>query len=126
MSKRIRDEKTVRIQKTDSMRRLIFCEVYVPDIEDAHGHFMAREDVETAAHQFLASGATGNVDYNHDNEVNRGCFVVESFIVRESDPDFTIPGAWVVGIYVGDDELWKKILSGSIVGVSMEAWVTRE
>ena len=118
-------EVPARIAKRDAEKRLIYCEVYVPNVLDAHGHYMTPEDVEEMAHGYLASGATANVDYNHDNVVDRGCYVVESFVARPNDPDFP-PGAWVATIYVGDDERWDKIQRGEITGVSMEAWVYKE
>lgn len=110
-----------KIAKTDVYRRLIYCEVYVPNMIDAHGNYMTEDDVAELAHNYLASGATDHVDYEHDNRVDRGCYVVESFVAREGDPDFA-PHSWVAAIYVGDEEMWGKVLNSEITGVSIEAW----
>lgn len=119
-------EVMAKVRKVAPHRRIVYAIVYAPHAVDAHGDYMEPEDVEQMAHDFLASGATRNVDVQHDNKCDRGCYVVESFIVREGDPDFKEVGAWAAGIYVGDDETWNKVLKGEITGLSMEAWVERE
>lgn len=111
--------------KVEAERRLVYSVVYAPNSVDAHGDYMESEDVEKMAHDFLSTGATRNVDVQHDNKCDRDCYIVESFIARAGDPMFE-RGAWVVGIYVGDDETWKAIKAGEITGLSLEAWVTRD
>ena len=110
-----------RIRKTDDELQIVYGEVYAPNVPDVHGEFMTSVEVRKMAHRFMAKGILKAVDTNHDNELN-GSMVVESFIARNDDPIF-IPDAWVIGMHVPDDIVWKKIKDGEINGFSMEALV---
>ena len=112
---------TVRIQKLDEARRLIYGEVYAPDRLDTHGEFMTAKDIETMAHRFMQLKMSEAIDTNHDNQPN-GSFPVESFIAREGDPDYT-EGAWVLGVKVPDDAIWNAIKAGHLNAYSFEARV---
>ena len=59
-----------RFVKFDVEKRLVYAEVYIPDVEDAHGHSMTRSEIEKMAHGFLKSARTMQIDYNHDNETD--------------------------------------------------------
>lgn len=105
-------------------KRLVFVEAYSPLRPDADGEAMTPEAIEGMAHDYLREGRTRNVDVQHDNRTYPGVAVVQSFIAREDDPVF-IPHSWVVGIHINNDELWAKVLSGEINGVSVEALVQK-
>ena len=70
------------------------------------------------AYGFMQKGITDHIDLNHDG-VHCGAVVVESFIAREGDPDF-IPGSWVVGVHVPDNDTWNLIKTGELNGFSLE------
>jgi len=108
-----------RFVKFDHEKRLVYAEVYLPDVEDAHGHSMTRVEIEKMAHGFMREARTMQIDYNHDNDTNYGCYMVESFIARDGDPDYAA-GAWVGAVFVGSDDLWTKIKNGDITGFSFE------
>jgi hypothetical protein len=112
------------IAKSEGDEQLVYGEVYSPDRPDAQGEFMRREHIQKMAHDFLRSGKMAQIDVLHNNKVVPGCCVVESFIAPEDDKVF-IPGSWVVGVHVGDPDLWGRIKKGEINGFSMEALVTR-
>jgi hypothetical protein len=59
----------------------------------------------------------------HDGKTYEA-FVVESFVARDGDPDF-IPGAWVAGVHVKDEELWGRIRNGELNGFSLEGLALR-
>lgn len=111
--------KAGRFVKFDHEKHLVYAEVYLPDIEDAHGHCMSAEEIEKMAHGFMKNARTTSIDYNHDNNTDYGCYMVESFIARNSDPDY-YPGAWVAAVKVENPELWQKIKDGEITGFSFE------
>lgn len=111
------------IKKTDEELQIVYAEVYVPDVPDAHNEFMSEETIRKMAHGFMAKGFLNQIDTNHDNEVN-GSYVVESFIARKGDPDF-IAGAWVVGVHVPDVAVWGQIKKGELNGFSVEAFVQK-
>jgi hypothetical protein len=108
----------VSFKKSDEKKRIVYGEVYVPDEKDADGNWMTSEMIEKMAHGFMEDLRLTQIDTNHDGDANKGV-VVESFIVRKDDPDFT-EGAWVVGVKVHDKETWKSIEKGEITGFSIE------
>ena len=97
--------------------QIAYAEVYLPNVLDTHKEFMSEETIRKMAHNFLSLGKVSKIDLNHDKE-DTGCLVVESFIVRKGDPDFPVPGSWVLAVKVTDD-LWPKIKSGELGGFSL-------
>jgi Putative phage serine protease XkdF len=115
-----------RITKTaEPERRMIWAEVYAPNRPDVDGEYMTEEDIRTMAYRFVVQKMSDQVDTQHNNKVQKGVRVFESFIARPGDPDF-IPGSWVVGVHVDDDELWAKVKSGELNSFSVEALVTKQ
>ena len=113
----------MKIKKIDDELQVVFGEVYAPNVPDVDGDFMSPQGIQRMAHGFLGAGNVNKIDLQHDNnEVDAA--VVESFLAREGDSDF-IPGSWVVGIHVGDSEIWAKVKSGKLNGFSMEALVVK-
>jgi len=119
-----RIQKSVRITKVDEDQRLVFGEVYAPNVPDTQGDFMTTEEIQKMAHNFMRARRQEKVDEQHNNE-EAGHIIVESFIVRAGDPDFPIPGAWVAGAHIPSDDVWLKVVKGEINGFSMEAIVTK-
>lgn len=102
--------------------RIVFAEVIIPDVPNVYGDFHTRRSVRDFAYGFMINGF--RTDVEHDNIDRAGkVHVVESFIAREGDPDF-IPGAWVVGLYIPDDELWGMVLNNELNGYSYEAYTS--
>lgn len=98
-------------------KRLVYGEVYAPLHVDTDGEAMTADDIEKAAHDFLASGKVAKVDVGHNCEES-GCTVVESFIARKHDPDGFVEGSWVLGVHVAPDELWSEVKAGELNGFS--------
>jgi hypothetical protein len=109
------------IRRTNDDERLIYAEVYAPNTLDTYGEFMLEDDIKKMAHRFMKLDLSKTIDTNHDNIPN-GSHPVESFIARADDPDFT-EGAWVLGVHVPDDIIWKAIKSGELNCYSFEAMV---
>lgn len=106
------------VTHVDNGRRIIFGEVYAPNKIDAYGWFMTPEEVEAMAHRFMRLNLSKVIDTNHDNIPN-GSYPVESFIAREGDPKFTA-GAWVLGVKITDERIWKQVADGKLNAFSME------
>lgn len=119
--------KQLEIIRKDEEKRLIYCTVYAPDEADAHGDGMTADEIEKAAHGFLAAGRTNQVDKQHDEEPDEG-LIVESFVLKGSDERFEgeKDGSWVVAIKVLDDETWEEIKKGEITGVSLQGYAVKE
>lgn len=109
-----------RIKKIDEDRRIVFGEVYAPNVLDTYREFLTEEDLETMAHRYLRLALEETIDTMHD-AIENGSFPVESFIAR-GHPDYT-EGSWVLGIKVPDDHIWRQIKSGELNGFSFEALV---
>ncbi|MDR3279159.1 MAG: XkdF-like putative serine protease domain-containing protein [Synergistaceae bacterium] len=108
----------VVFKKSDATKQIVYGEVYVPDEKDTDGNWMTSETIEKMAHGFMQDLRLTQIDKNHDGNTDKGV-VVESFIVRKDDPDFT-EGAWVVGVKVSDKDTWDAVQKGEITGFSIE------
>lgn len=105
-------------------QRAVLGAVYMPDIVDSQGDFMVADEIRKSMWAYMAKGDNFCVDVEHDGKVTT-CQVVESFIVRKGDPDFPVPGTWVVGVHIPSDELWGRVLKGDLNGFSMEGSVAK-
>jgi hypothetical protein len=101
--------------------RIVKGEVYAPYIIDSHGEMMLPEDVELMAHRFLIADKNKFIDVMHNNKPIKAS-VVESYIAKADDPDYT-EGAWVMAVKVFDDDIWEQAKSGKLNGYSFEAMV---
>ena len=105
--------------------RVVFAEVVVPNRPNTYNDIHTPKQVKDIAYGFMKAGIGDlvGIDVDHDNnDLSPSIKVIESFIAREGDPDF-IEGSWVVGLYIGDDATWSKILNGDITGYSYEAFM---
>ena len=110
-------ESIVEIKKSDDEKQIAYGEVYVPEQRDTDGNWMTAATIEKMAHDFMENLRNTHIDKNHDGETDKGT-VVESFIVRKGDPDYT-EGAWVVGVHVQDKDIWDQVKKGELTGFSI-------
>jgi Putative phage serine protease XkdF len=114
-------QKSIVIAKADKAKQIVYGVVYEPDVVDAHGDFMTAEEIEKAAHAFMESRHTHNIDKQHDLEADEG-YVVESYIapvdMQLGDQEIK-KGSWVAGVKVTNVETWAAIEKGEITGFSM-------
>lgn len=118
----IESPKVLSLKKDENgHERIVYGELLLPETPNFYNDYHTRTSVREFAYSFLANGFF--IDEEHDNvDISDKVHVVESWIAREGDPDF-IEGAWVIGMYIGDDELWNKVLNGELNGFSYEAMV---
>lgn len=105
--------------------QLVWAEVYVPNVPDAHDEFMTREGVRKLAHRFMEKAITGEVDIQHDQNSTRDLVIVESFLAGDDSTEY-IPGSWVVCCSVRDPHIWSEVKAGNLNGFSMQARVMME
>jgi hypothetical protein len=98
-------------------KRLVYGEVYAPMQMDTDGEAMTADEIEKMAFNFMLNGRTTKIDVGHDYKES-GCFAVESFIARKSDPDGFVEGSWVLGVKIAPDDLWEAVKKGEINGFS--------
>ena len=102
------------VVKRDPVRRVVMGEVLVPDRMDAQGDRVDAATVERAAYEFLSRSRTVGANHRLFKGIGE---VVESFIARPGDPEFT-PGAWVLGVRC-TPETWARVEAGELVGFSI-------
>lgn len=113
----------VQIAKADEEKRIVYGIVLEPDTVDAQGDTISADDIEKAAHGYLAKSR--KIKVRHNNEV-KTVNVVESYI---SPQDMTMSGpngrqkvrkgSWVLGVKVDDDRLWKAVKSKELNAFSV-------
>lgn len=119
--------KVFKLAKVNAKKQLVYGIVYSPNETDAHGDYATAETIERAAHNFMKEAYTQNVDVQHDENVYDQ-FVAESWVTRQNDavfPDEPI-GSWAVAIKVLSDDVWQKVESGEIQGLSLAGFGKRE
>ena len=113
--------------KADDEQRLVVSVAMVPELVDTHGDIADAEVIENAAHSFLATGGTANVQHTTDRF--DGLHIVESYIVRKNTSINGIrvkAGTWVVAMKVESDFLWQLVKDGAFKGFSIEGFAEVE
>jgi len=121
-----------RIAKADEARQIAYGVVLEPrgaDDPDSQGDWYAAEDVEAAAHGFMAEVAkgTGWGDLMHDGDTQAG-YPVESFIAPvefQLGDQIVKAGSWVMGMHYPDQGLWDRIVKGELAAFSVGGQGTR-
>jgi len=115
------------IRKMDGDLMRAYGIVYAPDQVDSQGDSADADTIRVAANEFMRSGRTRNVDEDHGFD-EAMAYVAESWLVRSGDPMFgdEPEGAWAVGIQVGDVDLWARLKSGDLTGLSLAGVAQRE
>lgn len=116
-------KREITIKSRNEMKQIVIGELYVPydqknpESIDTQGHACTAEEIEKAAYRFMEDMNLKKVDMQHNFVPGFGC-VVESYIAKQGDPMF-VPGSWIVGVKITDDQVWSKIMKGEITGFSL-------
>lgn len=116
--------KSIVVKQSNEEQHIVYGEVYAPMRMDTDNEYMDAEAIRMAAHDFMRNLRIHKIDTQHNNVLSEGASVVESFIAREDDPIF-IPGSWVVGVHVPNEEDWQRIKKGELNGFSLQAMVSK-
>ncbi len=112
--------------KVDETQRLVTGPALVPNVVDSQGDFELKEEIEKAAHFFMA--AHRGIDEMH--KVFEGIGVpVESHLLRDSEfmGEKLFPkGTWMLTVKVTNDDTWTKVKNGELRGFSIVFRGTRE
>lgn len=110
--------KSVSISKADVRRQIVYGVVLAPYVVDLDGDVMTPDDIETAAHDFMAGGAT--IGYWHDRPAD--AHVLESYIApvdMELGGQTITKGSWILVTKINDPDIWAQIESGAIRSYSI-------
>ena len=100
---------------------------YDPNTDSEYYVYFSKETVKRSAYLYLKHNNHHKATEQHNERVS-GVLTVESWI-KEGDQDksnlygFDLPvGTWFVKMKIENDELWSKIKSGEIRGLSIEGF----
>ena len=102
---------------------------YNPNTDSEYYVYFSPETVRKASELYLKHNNHHKATYEHKDRVS-GVLTVESWI-KEGDMDksklygYDLPnGTWFVKMKINNDELWQKIKSGELSGLSIEGYFT--
>jgi hypothetical protein len=111
------------IAKEDEERQIVYGVALRPDKPDLQGDIMTKEQIEIAAHKFMADSRKG--DLHHKQELSGSDFIViESAIARVDEPPNIKKGDWVVGVKLSDS-LWQMVKDKEINAFSIRGFGKR-
>jgi len=116
-------EKTweVPIYKSEE-ERFVYGIVLQPDIIDAQGDTVNKEEIAKAAHSFMENCQKIGVQHN---KIVPQVKIWESYLAPQ---DMTIAGqtvvkgSWVLGVHVLDDEVWGQVKKNELTGFSIKGY----
>lgn len=115
----------------DDAQQIVWGVVLTPGLEDSQGDVAPAEEIQKAAHSFLADYRAQDIQHSG---VNADIVPVESFIApcdfTVTDPtgkvQTVLKGAWVLASKVNDPEAWESVQKGERTGWSIEGSAVRE
>ena len=125
------------LAKVDKDKREIISPALIPDKNiyrfdaDTNSDFyvyFSKNTVKKAAYLYLKNNNHHKATYQHEERV-AGVLTVESWIIEDSKKDksalygYNLPkGTWMVKMKIENDDLWSKVKSGDIKGLSIEGF----
>jgi len=111
------------IEKTNKDQQIITGIVYEPDVIDGQGDIASAEEIERACYRFALNGKRKIKD-SHSNEIQAD--ILESYVTPadlnvETDDGIEriTKGTWLMTIKILSSDIWNRILSGDLNGLSM-------
>jgi len=126
------------LAKIDTEKREIISPALIPDKNiyrvDENGDdyyvYFSKDTVKNCAYSFLKNNNHHKATLEHQDRVS-GVLTVESWIIEDPKMDkanlygFKLKkGTWMVKMSITNDELWEKVKSGDIKGLSIEGYFT--
>jgi hypothetical protein len=127
------------LAKIDSEKREIISPALIPlksiyrydaDTDSDYYVYFSKDTVKKCAYSYLKNNNHHKATYQHKDRVS-GVLTVESWIIEDTKLDksslygYNLPsGTWMVKMSITNDELWNKVKSGDIKGLSIEGFFT--
>ena len=135
-----KEKNNLTFAKVDEEKRMLISPALIPNkqifrhdpnTDSDYYVFFSKATVEKAAFLYLKHNNHHKATYQHQDRVS-GVLTVESWI-KEGDSDksklygYDLPdGTWFVKMKIENDELWQKIRSGELKGLSIEGYFTNK
>lgn len=120
----------MKIIKSSNKHKTISFVVLTPDEEDRNGDIITKDEIIKTAHEFGKNMTKKflNIDHRQWTEIDKKDYeFVESFIAPNDIliwKTFIACGSWYLWIKFKNEKLYKDILNGEYVGISMEWYFT--
>jgi len=127
------------LAKIDTEKREIISPALIPDkniyrydadTDSDYYVYFSKDTVKNCAYSFLKNNNHHKATYQHEERVS-GVLTVESWIIEDPKMDkanlygFQLKkGTWMVKMKIENEELWQKVKSGDIKGLSIEGYFT--
>jgi len=114
------------VDKADEERRIVFGVVLEPDSVDAQGDTISAEEIERAAHIWLAKYQERGL--MHRKLVNDEVEIYESYLAPQ---DMSVAGrsvkkgTWLLMYHILSDKMWEDVKTGKLTGFSMGGYARR-
>jgi 2'-5' RNA ligase len=103
----------------DDAQQIVYGVVMQPQVTDSQGDTVSAEEIEKAAHRYLAESRLHDVQHAEE-EVE--AVPVESFIAP-CDMEYhgrpVLKGSWVMATHVVDPAVWQQVVKGELTGYSI-------
>lgn len=113
------------LKALDEDKRLVTGVVLQPEIVDAQGDVISKEEIEETAYEFLAKHRTIGKQHNEKADA----VVVESFLAKSDmqlGGELVVEGTWVMTVKVLDEALWEDAKAGKFTGFSIGGYADVE
>ena len=127
--------------KVDEEKRMLISPALIPDkqifrydpnTDSDYYVYFSKATVRKASELYLKHNNHHKATYEHQDRVS-GVLTVESWIIEDTKMDksnlygFSLPkGTWMVMLSISNDDLWSKIKSGELKGLSIEGYFTNK
>ena len=135
-----KEKNNLTFAKVDEEKRMLISPALIPNkqifrhdpnTDSDYYVFFSKATVRKASELYLKHNNHHKATYQHQDRVS-GVLTVESWI-KEGDSDksklygYDLPnGTWFVKMKIENDELWQKIRSGELKGLSIEGYFTNK
>ena len=136
-----KEKNNLTLAKVDEEKRMLVSPALIPDkqifrydpnTDSEYYVYFSKETVRKASELYLKNNNHHKATEEHTERVS-GVLTVESWIIEDTKTDkstlygFSLPkGTWMVKMKIENDELWQKIRSGELKGLSIEGYFTNK
>jgi hypothetical protein len=134
-----KEKNNLTLAKVDEEKRMLISPALIPDkqifrydpnTDSDYYVYFSKDTVRKASELYLRNNNHHKATHEHSERVS-GVLTVESWIIEDTKTDkstlygFSLPkGTWMVKMKIENDDLWQKIKSGELKGLSIEGYFT--
>jgi hypothetical protein len=136
-----KEKNNLTFAKVDEEKRMLVSPALIPNkqifrhdpnTDSDYYVFFSKATVRKASELYLKHNNHHKATYQHQDRVS-GVLTVESWIIEDTKLDkstlygYSLPvGTWMVKLSISNDEIWSKIKSGELRGLSIEGYFTNK